>query len=363
MAEAIPVAGKTIARMLGTVQVYRRQKLMLAAAFAVSLVMALCYVTSYLARVAGACRFDAPSWQQHMVIVPIAGIVGAVPLTPSGLGTTEFAIEELYKRMPGVQVMRRRWNAGRHRPARDRYRGGSHRAGVLLEQPARGAGSVRRGGTGGGDGIGKPWRQLMVERSNLCSATSRSRKSMRSSTRRIAGWRAAAVSMARSTARAGQRSWRKRGGVIRTAAQLGRLSSPGPVIFARNMLSTPLGLCGAAAIEAKRRCWRRRIELRWILRRRTIVVRLRCRRSARVRIGIRSMRQRGSQCERLLTFFTNLTDEQPLSLVRFVLFSNDVLQAFRSGIEPGSASWKPLAEREEYTRYKAVTSLAACGSV
>jgi len=28
-------------------------------------------------------------------------LVGAIPLTPSGLGTTEYAIEELYKTMPG----------------------------------------------------------------------------------------------------------------------------------------------------------------------------------------------------------------------------------------------------------------------
>ena len=34
-------------RMLATVQVYRSRKMMLAAAFVVSLVMALCYVTSY----------------------------------------------------------------------------------------------------------------------------------------------------------------------------------------------------------------------------------------------------------------------------------------------------------------------------
>src|SRR6185295_362240 len=104
MAMAIPIAGKTIARMLGTVQVYRRQKLMLGAAFVVSLVMALCFVTSYWL-VSQGLPIRAPSWQQHLVIVPIAGIVGAVPLTPSGLGTTELAIEELYKRMPGVQVM------------------------------------------------------------------------------------------------------------------------------------------------------------------------------------------------------------------------------------------------------------------
>jgi uncharacterized protein (TIRG00374 family) len=104
MAEAIPIAGKAIARMLGTVQVYRCQKMMLGAAFVVSLAMALCYVTSYWL-VSQGLPIHAPSWQQHLVIIPIAGIVGAVPLTPSGLGTTELAIEELYKRMPGVKVM------------------------------------------------------------------------------------------------------------------------------------------------------------------------------------------------------------------------------------------------------------------
>jgi glycosyltransferase 2 family protein len=103
-AGSIPVIGKTISRMLGTVQVYRCRKLMLGAAFAVSLAMALCYVTSYWL-VSQGLPIRAPSWQQHLLIVPIAGIVGAVPLTPSGLGTTELAIEELYKRMPGVQVM------------------------------------------------------------------------------------------------------------------------------------------------------------------------------------------------------------------------------------------------------------------
>jgi uncharacterized membrane protein YbhN (UPF0104 family) len=77
---------------------------MLGAAFAVSLVMALCYVTSYWL-VAQGLPIHAPSWPQHLVIVPVAGLVGAVPLTPSGLGTTELAIEELYKRMPGVHVI------------------------------------------------------------------------------------------------------------------------------------------------------------------------------------------------------------------------------------------------------------------
>src|SRR5262249_9378924 len=103
--ETLPVAGKTIARMLATVQVYRSCKVTLFAAFVVSLVMAWCYVTSYWL-VAKALPIDAPSWSQHLTIVPVAGLVGAVPLTPSGLGTTEFTIEEQYKRMPGIKTVR-----------------------------------------------------------------------------------------------------------------------------------------------------------------------------------------------------------------------------------------------------------------
>ncbi len=94
------LTGETIARLLGTVRVYRGQKRMLVAVFGVSIVMALCYITSFYF-VARALPIHEPTWSEHLVIVPVAGLVGAVPLTPSGLGTTEAAVEELYKWMPG----------------------------------------------------------------------------------------------------------------------------------------------------------------------------------------------------------------------------------------------------------------------
>ena len=97
----VPVAGKAIARMMATVQVFRTRKRMLVAALVASLAMAVCFVGSYWL-VAEGLPIDAPSFQQHMMIVPIAGIVGTIPLTPSGLGTTELAIEKLYQKMPGV---------------------------------------------------------------------------------------------------------------------------------------------------------------------------------------------------------------------------------------------------------------------
>lgn len=98
-ANAIPIVGKTASRLLGAIQAYRRQVPKLLAAFGVSSLVALCLVTAFYL-VARGLQIEAPPWSQHVVIVPVAGLVGAIPLTPSGLGTTEFAIEELYKAMP-----------------------------------------------------------------------------------------------------------------------------------------------------------------------------------------------------------------------------------------------------------------------
>jgi uncharacterized protein (TIRG00374 family) len=97
------LSGKTIIRLLDTIDAYRERKPMLLAAFGVSLAMALCFVTSFY-MVARALPIQRPTWAQHLVIVPIAGLAGALPLTPSGLGVMEYAVKELYEVMPGVTV-------------------------------------------------------------------------------------------------------------------------------------------------------------------------------------------------------------------------------------------------------------------
>ncbi|HEX4415431.1 MAG TPA: lysylphosphatidylglycerol synthase transmembrane domain-containing protein [Lacipirellulaceae bacterium] len=99
-AATIPMVGSLCARALTTVQVYRSRKRMLAAAFLVSTLMALSSVTTFYL-IARGLNIPAPPWSEHVVIVPMAGVAGAVPLTPSGLGTMEFAVEELYRAMPG----------------------------------------------------------------------------------------------------------------------------------------------------------------------------------------------------------------------------------------------------------------------
>ena len=99
-AEAIPLVGRTIARLLGAVQAYRSQKQMLVAAFGLSALVALFVVSSFYL-VARGLPIKEPSWTEHLMIVPVAGLVGAIPITPNGLGTLELADEELYKAVPG----------------------------------------------------------------------------------------------------------------------------------------------------------------------------------------------------------------------------------------------------------------------
>jgi uncharacterized protein (TIRG00374 family) len=104
LAENIPLAGRTIARLLGMVHVYRTQKRTLLAAFALSAVMALFFVTSFYLVARGLSIYE-PSWGEHLVIVPVAGLVGAIPITPNGWGTMEATVEKLYQTMPGGELI------------------------------------------------------------------------------------------------------------------------------------------------------------------------------------------------------------------------------------------------------------------
>lgn len=99
-ASSIPVVGNIATRLLGTVRTYRMQRRALASAFSISVVMAISFVTSFYMCARG-LPVHEPTWSEHLVIVPTAALVGAIPITPSGLGTTELAFKELYKAMPG----------------------------------------------------------------------------------------------------------------------------------------------------------------------------------------------------------------------------------------------------------------------
>jgi uncharacterized membrane protein YbhN (UPF0104 family) len=96
-----PIVGPTVARLLTAVRTYRNQKQMLTRACIMSFFVDLLYVMSvYL--VASGLPVKAPTFFEHMVIVPVASLAGAIPITPAGLGTLELAMDKLYTAMHGV---------------------------------------------------------------------------------------------------------------------------------------------------------------------------------------------------------------------------------------------------------------------
>lgn len=98
--EQVPIVGRTCVRLLAAARAYRNQIPILITAFGLSAMGALMYVSSYYL-VARGLPIEKPTWAEHLVIIPVAGLVGAIPITPSGLGTLELAVKELYKYVLG----------------------------------------------------------------------------------------------------------------------------------------------------------------------------------------------------------------------------------------------------------------------
>ena len=91
----LPVIGNTMTRLIATAGIYRTRLPTLLAAIALSIgIHSLFSVTIYL--IARGLPGAAPSFAEHFLIVPMSMIAGALPLTPSGLGTFEAAIGYFY---------------------------------------------------------------------------------------------------------------------------------------------------------------------------------------------------------------------------------------------------------------------------
>jgi uncharacterized protein (TIRG00374 family) len=99
--ERVPIAGGIFVKLVSVARAYRDDKRLLSAAAATSLFANLMYMTSFYF-VASGLPVARPTWSEHLVVVPVASLVGAIPATPNGLGTMELAVEELYQHMPGA---------------------------------------------------------------------------------------------------------------------------------------------------------------------------------------------------------------------------------------------------------------------
>jgi uncharacterized membrane protein YbhN (UPF0104 family) len=98
---ALPLVGSTASRLIGTVSVYRDEKRLVLAACVISIFSNTLFILSFYF-VAQGLPVQAPSLAKHFVIVPVANLAGAIPATPSGLGTMELAVEKLYQGVPSA---------------------------------------------------------------------------------------------------------------------------------------------------------------------------------------------------------------------------------------------------------------------
>jgi uncharacterized membrane protein YbhN (UPF0104 family) len=98
---AVPLVGATAARLIGAVSVYRDEKRRVLGACAISVASNSLFILSFYL-VALGLPVRAPTLAQHFVIVPVANLAGAIPATPSGLGTMELAVDKLYQAVPSA---------------------------------------------------------------------------------------------------------------------------------------------------------------------------------------------------------------------------------------------------------------------
>jgi len=98
---AIPLAGPTAARLVGAVATFRDRKHFVFTAAAISLVSNSLFILSFYF-VARGLPVQAATMAEHFVIVPVANLAGAIPATPSGLGTLELAVEKMYLAVQGA---------------------------------------------------------------------------------------------------------------------------------------------------------------------------------------------------------------------------------------------------------------------
>ena len=95
----LPKIGPLIAKVLLSVQIYRRRYLTMSVILAMSMsVHALLAIATYL--IANALFEETPNLGEHFLIVPMSNVAGSVPFMPAGLGSFEFAMEELYRFVP-----------------------------------------------------------------------------------------------------------------------------------------------------------------------------------------------------------------------------------------------------------------------
>jgi len=95
----LPKVGHTIGRLIESVRMFRNQYQVMGIILVMSMaVHAMLAVSIFL--IAQGLFGRTPTLGEHMIIVPLSNVAGAIPFMPGGLGTFEFAMEKLYVIVP-----------------------------------------------------------------------------------------------------------------------------------------------------------------------------------------------------------------------------------------------------------------------
>ncbi len=98
----LPRIGSVLGKLITAVRIYRKRWPTLFVAVAMSLgVHTLLASAIYL--IATALFVSVPTLAEHLIIVPLSMVAGALPFTPAGFGAFELAIKELYAIVPAAQ--------------------------------------------------------------------------------------------------------------------------------------------------------------------------------------------------------------------------------------------------------------------
>jgi glycosyltransferase 2 family protein len=96
MAGRLPLVGQLLSRLIQSTLAYRYHRVALFAAIATGVTTHCLVITAFWAIERG-LPVHAATFAENLLIVPASLFAGAVPATPSGLGTMEAAVELLYR--------------------------------------------------------------------------------------------------------------------------------------------------------------------------------------------------------------------------------------------------------------------------
>lgn len=95
----LPKIGHTIGRLIESIRMFRNRLDVMGLILVMSMgVHAMLALSIFL--IARGLFGQTPTLGEHMIIVPLSNVAGAIPFMPGGLGTFEFAMEKLYIYVP-----------------------------------------------------------------------------------------------------------------------------------------------------------------------------------------------------------------------------------------------------------------------